>query len=238
MGALVVTLGGPKSTNDGRVPAVLVSCGCGGNESGLPEQWLDLAVPHDPAERAAQPVRGPFPIQSMIPSAEFLRRLMRQLPAPDLLAKLLRHFPNLGARRTVEEVCLYAGGFPHTLDCSAFAFGSPYVRLAKKPLRDVIAAASQRMLNWHQSRVGLVGENDGPLIAVFGSDVAVQHFCIAHFHADGWPELWVSKFGEGFPVLEHLLEDLDGGGYGELLGFFDGPVDVSGIPAFAPHPDS
>lgn len=130
------------------------------------------------------------------------------------------------------EVCLFSGGFPQHLDCSAFAFGSRWKRFAKSPIPIVLAYAQEMRLNWLGAGAALVGALDEPVIAVLGTASRVEHFSLAHFPAHGPPELWVSKFGEGFPLLEHPLGDLNGGGYGPLLGFLTGSVERSGTPSF------
>lgn len=172
----------------------------------------------------------------LVPSATFLTALRPQVPEPKLFKKLRRGFPFLGQGTTVEELAVFPGYFPHHLDCGDFVTGSTGLRLARRPLSEIQQIADEQGFTWSAGKGGTRGKLASvgdPVIAVFCKDSHAQHFALSHVGETARiPGRWASKFGRRFPVLEHDLDDLRDGDYGDLTGFFCGTSERCGTPDF------
>lgn len=172
-----------------------------------------------------------------VPSRVFLRRLRRQPPAPDLIEKLRAGFPDLGRERQPLELCIEGHGFPHDLECGGFVLGSA----ALSTLAGLEMAAVEAVLGRMKLRpIELVGGEltglapQSAIIAVFASAQSVRHFALGYLDESGNLELdWFSKFGRGYPVLVHTIEEINHGAYGEVAARFVCDPFRCGIPEWS-----
>lgn len=172
-----------------------------------------------------------------VPSRAFLLDLPRQPPAPDLVEKLRRGFPNLGLGRDVVELCLEKGCFPHDLDCGGFALGHmSYSHLGAKPIEMVHRALTDLGLSkaspdTSDELPAFSGES--AVIATFVREKLVKHFALGYLDkASKLEPIWYSKFGKGYPVLLHTLDEINGGDYGTLDSYYVCPPTKCGEPCW------
>jgi hypothetical protein len=118
------------------------------------------------------------------------------------------------------ELCIEEGSFPHDFDCGGFALGD--FALSWLAGQDVATVYRVMEHTLHLKRVGRKFDAgtyppNSAVIATFAMGQSMRHFALGYLDERCALEAeWYSKFGGGFPVLVHSLDEIKHGGYGVL----------------------